>query len=67
LTNKLGHINNLVMSNDFPPTDQDIVVSELLSSQINLEMEHYNKLVNEDLESFNKTFAALKLDYLTLK
>jgi len=67
LTNKLGHINNLVMSNDFPPTDQDIVVSELLSSQINLEMEHYNKLVNEDLEFFNKTFAALKLDYLTLK
>jgi hypothetical protein len=55
------------MSNDFPPTDQDIVVSELLSSQINLEMEHYNKLVNEDLEFFNKTFAALKLDYLTLK
>jgi photosystem II stability/assembly factor-like uncharacterized protein len=67
LTNKLGHINNLVMSNDFPPTDQDVVVSELLSSQINLEMEHYNKLVNEDLEFFNKTFAALKLDYLTLK
>jgi hypothetical protein len=67
LTNKLGHINNLVMSNDFPPTDQDVVVSRLLTSQIKEQVERYNKLVKEDLESFNQTFAALKLDYLTLK
>ena len=67
LTNKLGHINDLVMSNDFPPTDQDVVVSRLLTSQIKEQVERYNKLVKEDLESFNQTFAALKLDYLTLK
>ena len=67
LTNKLGHINNLVMSSDFPPTDQDSVVSKLLTNQIKEQMKRYNKLVKEDLESFNKTFAALKLDYLTLK
>jgi chromosome segregation ATPase len=67
LTNKLGHINNLVMSSDFPPTDQDSEVSKLLTNQIKEQMKRYNKLVKEDLESFNKTFAALKLDYLTLK
>jgi hypothetical protein len=55
------------MSNDFPPTDQDVVVSRLLTSQIKEQVERYNKLVKEDLESFNQTFAALKLDYLTLK
>jgi hypothetical protein len=67
LTNKLGHINNLVMANDFPPTDQDITVSKLLTSQIKVQMKQYNKLLSEDLENFNATFAALKLDYLTLK
>jgi photosystem II stability/assembly factor-like uncharacterized protein len=67
LTNKLGHINNLVMSSDFPPTDQDSEVSKLLTNQIKEQMKRYNKLVKEDLESFNKTFADLKLDYLTLK
>jgi hypothetical protein len=67
LTNKLGHINNLVMANDFPPTDQDITVSKLLTSQIKVRMKQYNKLLSEDLENFNATFAALKLDYLTLK
>ena len=67
LTNKLGHINNLVMANDFPPTDQDITVSKLLTSQIKVQIKQYNKLLSEDLENFNATFAALKLDYLTLK
>ena len=67
LTNKLGHINNLVMANDFPPTDQDITVSKLLTSQIKVQMKQYNKLLSEDLENFNATFGALKLDYLTLK
>jgi hypothetical protein len=67
LTNKLGHINNLVMGNDFPPTDQDVEVSKLLTSQIKIQIDHYNKLLTEDLEAFNKTFADLKLDFLTLK
>ena len=67
LTNKLGHINNLVMGNDFPPTDQDVEVSKLLTSQIKIQIDHYKKLLTEDLEAFNKTFADLKLDFLTLK
>ena len=36
------------MSNDFPPTDQDVVVSRLLTSQIKEQVERYNKLVKED-------------------
>ena len=67
LTNKLGHINNLVMGNDFPPTDQDVEVSKLLTSQIKTQIDHYKKLLTKDLEAFNKTFADLKLDFLTLK
>ena len=67
MTNKLGHINNLVMGNDFPPTDQDVEVSKLLTSQIKIQIDHYKKLLTKDLEAFNKTFADLKLDFLTLK
>jgi hypothetical protein len=55
------------MRNDFPPTDQDVEVSKLLTSQIKIQIDHYKKLLTEDLEAFNKTFADLKLDFLTLK
>ena len=55
------------MGNDFPPTEQDVEVSKLLTSQIKIQIDHYKKLLTEDLEAFNKTFTDLKLDFLTLK
>ena len=67
LTNKLGHLNRLVIINDFPPTAQDEAVRIELTAKVEKQMEHYNKLISEDLEAFNTVFAKLNLDYLTLK
>ena len=67
LTNKLGHLNRLVTINDFPPTAQDEAVRIELTAEVEKQMEHYNKLISEDLEAFNTVFAKLNLDYLTLK
>ncbi|MEO2100129.1 MAG: glycosyl hydrolase, partial [Flavobacteriaceae bacterium] len=66
LTNKLGHLNRLVTINDFPPTAQDEAVRKYLTRQVDEHLNEYNKLVKEDLAAFNKDFAKLNLDYLTL-
>ena len=67
MTNKLGHLNRLVTINDFPPTAQDEAVRQELTEKVTLQLTHYNQLVSEDLEAFNKAFSKLNLDYLTLK
>ena len=64
LTNKLGHINNLVMRNDFPPTAQDIAVRDELTQAINAQLDTYNSLMKNDVTAFNEAFKALALDYL---
>jgi hypothetical protein len=66
LTNKLGHLNELVTSNDFPPTDQDEIVRKLLTKKIDANLDEYKKLIKEDLKLFNEDFSKLKLDYLTI-
>jgi hypothetical protein len=53
--------------NDFPPTEQDEAVRIQLTQEVESQLEHYNELISEDLESFNSAFAKLNLDYLTLK
>jgi hypothetical protein len=67
LTNKLGHLNRLVTINDFSPTAQDETVRQELTAQVEQQLAHYNQLISEDLEAFNKEFSKLNLDYLTLK
>ena len=67
LTNKLGHLNRLATTNDFPPTQQDEAVRLELTQKVELQLGHYNKLISDDLEDFNIAFAKLKLDYLNLK
>ena len=64
LTNKLGHINNLVMINDFPPTAQDKVVSQELTQAINTQLAAYERLMSEEVKAFNTAFKNLQLDYL---
>ena len=66
LTNKLGHLNQLVTINDFPPTDQDEIVRKLLTKKIDENLEEYEKLIKEDLRLFNENFSKLNLDYLTI-
>ena len=64
LTNKLGHIANLVTMNDFPPTSQDKKLMMELSEKINKEIEVFNKLMTNDVSEFNLSFKKLQLDYL---
>ena len=64
LTNKLGHIANLVTMNDFPPTDQDKRLMMELSEKIEKEIEVFNKLMTNDVSEFNLSFKKLQLDYL---
>ena len=67
LTNKLGYLNSLVANSDFPPTNQDELVRIELTKKVNFCLSTYDKLISEDLENFNKAFAELNLDYLTIK
>ena len=67
LTNKLGHLSSLVTMDDFPPTDQDIQVKNELTTEINDELDAYDKLISEEIEKFNQSFNELKLNYLFLE
>ena len=64
LTNKLGHISNLVTMNDFPPTNQDKKLMMELTEKIDKEIEIFNKLMTNDVSEFNLSFKKLQLDYL---
>ena len=67
LTNKLGHVNNLVSIDDFPPTDQDVAVKEELTTKINTQLNSFNALVDQEIKEFNSSFNDLKLDYLSIE
>ena len=67
LTNKLAHLNRLVTMNDFPPTNQDLIVKNELSNLIQAELNKYDNLIENDLKKFNEEFSELELDYLILK
>ncbi len=67
LTNKLGHLNSLVTMDDFPPTAQDVEVKNELTHLIQSELDKFDRLIDEEIESFNDSFNALSLDYLILE
>ncbi|WP_378184218.1 glycosyl hydrolase [Aquimarina sp. SS2-1] len=64
LTNKLGHLNSLVGMGDFGPTAQDIAVKDELTKQINDQLKAFDKLISEEIKSFNTEFNTLQLNYL---
>ena len=53
--------------NDFPPTNQDLIVKNELSNLIQAELNKYDNLIENDLKKFNEEFSELELDYLILK
>lgn len=67
LTNKLAHLNSLVSMDDFPPTQQDILVQDELTQQINLQLNKFNLLVTQEIKTFNEQFNALQLNYLFIE
>ncbi|GAA0714709.1 hypothetical protein GCM10009430_08260 [Aquimarina litoralis] len=64
LTNKLGHLNSLVGMGDFGPTAQDIAVKNELTKQIETQLTLFDKLISEEIKSFNTEFNTLQLNYL---
>ncbi|MHA7059330.1 VPS10 domain-containing protein [Aquimarina sp. M1] len=64
LTNKLGHLNSLVGMGDFGPTAQDIEVKNELTKQIEEQLNTFDKLISEEIKSFNAEFNTLQLNYL---
>ncbi len=67
LTNKLGHLNSLVMLDDFPPTDQDVAVKKELCEKIEQQLKAFDDLVSGEIDTFNKEFNALGLQYLSVE
>ncbi len=64
LTNKLGHLNSLATLDDFPPTDQDVVLKNELTGKINKQLNAFDKLMTKEIEDFNAEFNSFKLNYL---
>ncbi len=64
LTNKLGHLNSLVGMGDFGPTAQDIAVKNELTKKIEEQLVAFDKLISEEIVSFNNEFNTLQLNYL---
>ncbi|MGB1450331.1 MAG: WD40/YVTN/BNR-like repeat-containing protein, partial [Marinirhabdus sp.] len=67
LTNKLAHLNRLVSMDDFPPTQQDITVKNMLTEQINAQLAKFDKLISEEIKAFNEAFNANNLKYLFIE
>ncbi len=64
LNNKLGHLNSLVALDDFPPTEQDILVKNELTTQINAQLQTFDALISKEIREFNDAFNTLNLRYL---
>jgi photosystem II stability/assembly factor-like uncharacterized protein len=64
LTNKLGHLNSLVGMGDFGPTEQDVAVKNELTSKIKIELDAFNKLMDDEITAFNTAFNSKNLNYL---
>ncbi|WP_420378564.1 WD40/YVTN/BNR-like repeat-containing protein [Gilvibacter sp.] len=64
LTNKLAHLNSLVGMDDFPPTEQDIMVKNELTALINEELNKFDVLITQEIANFNAAFNSLNLNYL---
>lgn len=67
LNNKLAHLNALVGRGDFAPTDQDIAVKDELTQKINLQLQKFNDLVDNEIRLFNTSFNAKNLTYLIVE
>lgn len=61
LNDKIGGLLGVVLSGDFRPTRQSYEVFEVLSQQLQVQLNAYEKLVKSDLASFNSKANALGL------
>ena len=64
LNNKLGHLNALVGSTDFRPTDQSVLVKEDLTQKLNVQLSEFEEIISKRIPAFNREFKSLELEYL---
>ncbi len=67
LTNKLGHLNSLSRTGDYPPTAQAIAVRDELVIAIDAEINRFRQIVAQDLPAFNQLVRTLAVDAIILK
>ena len=67
LTNKLGHLNRLVTIDDFGPTAQDEAVRKELTEAVEVQLSAYEKIIGNDIKSFNLEFSEKALNYLIIE
>ena len=67
LTNKLGHLNRLVTIDDFGPTAQDEAVRKELTEAVEVQLSAYEKIIRNDIKSFNLEFSEKALNYLIIE
>ena len=64
LNNKLGHLNALVGSTDFRPTDQSILVKDDLTQKLNVQLSEFEEIISKRIPAFNREFKSLELEYI---
>lgn len=67
LTNKLGHLNSLVSGGDYPPTAQAIEVKNVLTKEIDNQLDLFKKIKMEELPKFNQLVRDAQIDAIILK
>jgi photosystem II stability/assembly factor-like uncharacterized protein len=67
LTNKLGHLNSLVSGGDYPPTAQAIEVKNVLTKEINDQLNLFVKIKAIELPKFNQLVKEAQIDAIILK
>ena len=67
LTNKLGHLNSLVSQSDYPPTEQAIEVKNVLTKEIDTQLDLFEKIKMEELPLFNQMVRDSQIDAIILK
>jgi hypothetical protein len=67
LTNKLGHLNSLVSGGDYPPTTQAIEVKNVLTKEINDQLDLFKKIKANELPKFNQMVKEAQIDAIILK
>lgn len=67
LTNKLAHLNSLTQVGDFPPTDAAIEVRDVITQQIDDQLEAYLRIRNQKIPALNAAIRNAEIDYIILK
>lgn len=67
LNNKLAHLNSLASSGNFKPTNQMVEFKKEVIAEIDVQLAALNKILKEDVPSFNALVKQKNIDAVVLK